>query len=349
MLISEPGQTLVLGGHRLGISGTARGEVAAACAWMCPPARIDARETAEWRLIADWCPEPRSLPVQPRQWTLRLGERAWPRLAVADAGPDWAVVVGQYRRGEELVRIEADRQARTTRILIPAAFAGSVRWVPWLVRVFFGTRMLDGGWLLLHAASVGVGGRAILIGGAAGSGKSSLAHLACAQLGAVFMADDLTFVWRTPQGIRALGWPTRVCLSVDLMEPGEGTDHELHDELSIGRRERWVLSPSQYCAATRFRRGGTAPVAVAVLLVRDGTGHRLESLAADLDHTAFMTDTLGLFGVPAAGRKGTDGQALGEVLQRVPLLRVDARRDAADIAPDLWDQLRRVIRTEVTA
>jgi hypothetical protein len=348
-LVSESGQTLILAGHRLRLSGTATGEIAAACAWMCPPARIDAHETAEWTVIADWCSPPCSLPAQPRQWTLRLGERAWPRLAVADTGPGWAVVAGQYRRGEELVRIEADRQARTTRVLIPAALAGSVRWVGWLVRVFFGTRMLAGGWLLLHAASVGMGGRAVLIGGAAGAGKSSLAHLACAQSGAVFMADDLTFIGRTPQAVGALGWPTRVCLPVDLMEPGEGTDHELHDMSSAWRRERWVLSPSQYSAATRFRRGGTAPVAATVLLERDGAGRRLESLAADPDHTAFMRDTLGLFGVPAAGQNGTDGQALGQLLQGVPLLHVDAGHDAADIAPDLWNQLRGVIRTEVTA
>ncbi len=348
-MVSEPGQTLILGGHGLRLSGTARGEVAAACAWMCPPGRIDAHETAEWTLIADWCSAPCSLPAQPRQWTLRLGERAWPRLAVADTGPDWVVLVGQYRRGEELVRIEVHRQARTTRVLIPAALAGSVRWVAWLVRVFFGTRMLDGGWLLLHAASVGMSGRAVLIGGAAGAGKSSLAHLACAQLGALFMADDLTFIGRTPQGTGALGWPTRVCLPVDLMKPGEGTAHELHDGPSTWRRERWVLSPSQYCAVTRFRRGGTAPVAAAVLLVRDGVGRWLESLSADLAHAAFMRDTLGLFGVPAAGRNEIHGQALGELLQGVPLLRVDVRRDVADIASDLWDLLRGVIRTEVTA
>jgi len=349
-LVSESGQTLILAGHRLRLSGTATGEIAAACAWMCPPARIDApEETAEWTLIADWCSPPGSLSAQPGQWTLRLGERGWPRLALADTGSGWSVVVGQYRRGEELVRIEADRQAQTTRVLIPAALAGSARWVGWLVRVFFGTRMLAGGWLLLHAASVGMGGRAVLIGGAAGAGKSSLAHLACAQLGAAFMADDLTFIGRTSQGVGALGWPTRVCLPADLMEPGEGMDHELHDVSSTWRRQRWVLSPSQYSAATRFRRGGLAPVAAAVLLEREGVGGRLEGLAAGPDHTAFMRDTLGLFGVPAAGRNGTDGQALREVLKGVPLLHVDAGHDAADIAPDLWNQVRGVLRTEVTA
>lgn len=49
--------------------------------------------------------------------------------------------------------------------------------------------------LTLHASAVAVAGRAVLIRGASGSGKSGLA-LRLLALGAVLVADDRTRVWR---------------------------------------------------------------------------------------------------------------------------------------------------------
>lgn len=56
--------------------------------------------------------------------------------------------------------------------------------------------------LILHASSVTFGGRAMLITGPSGSGKSALA-LRLIALGAALIADDRTEVITTPQGLIA--------------------------------------------------------------------------------------------------------------------------------------------------
>ena len=55
---------------------------------------------------------------------------------------------------------------------------------------------------LLHASTVAVGGRAVLIEGPPGSGKSDLA-LRLLDRGAQLVADDQTLVVRTPAGLVA--------------------------------------------------------------------------------------------------------------------------------------------------
>jgi hypothetical protein len=58
----------------------------------------------------------------------------------------------------------------------------------------------------LHAAGVASGGRAILVPGASGSGKSTLA-LALARAGFGFLGDDMSFLVRSTEGLRALAFP----------------------------------------------------------------------------------------------------------------------------------------------
>ena len=55
---------------------------------------------------------------------------------------------------------------------------------------------------LLHASTVAIGGRAVLIEGPSGSGKSDLA-LRLLDRGAALVADDQTLVLRTPAGLVA--------------------------------------------------------------------------------------------------------------------------------------------------
>ena len=55
---------------------------------------------------------------------------------------------------------------------------------------------------LLHASTVAIGGRAVLIEGPSGSGKSDLA-LRLLDRGAMLVADDQTLVVRTPAGLVA--------------------------------------------------------------------------------------------------------------------------------------------------
>jgi hypothetical protein len=58
---------------------------------------------------------------------------------------------------------------------------------------------------VLHAAAVDAGDGAILICGAKGAGKTTLA-LALLARGAAYMASDRTIVWQAQEGVRATGW-----------------------------------------------------------------------------------------------------------------------------------------------
>ncbi len=59
---------------------------------------------------------------------------------------------------------------------------------------------------LLHASTVAIGGRAVLIEGVSGSGKSDLA-LRLIDRGAELVSDDYTLVQRLPQGLTAAAAP----------------------------------------------------------------------------------------------------------------------------------------------
>ncbi|MFD1509564.1 HPr kinase/phosphorylase [Lacimonas salitolerans] len=56
--------------------------------------------------------------------------------------------------------------------------------------------------LLLHASTVAMAGRAVLITGCSGAGKSALA-LQLLALGAVLVADDITHLWRAGHNLMA--------------------------------------------------------------------------------------------------------------------------------------------------
>lgn len=58
----------------------------------------------------------------------------------------------------------------------------------------------------IHASAVAIGGRAVLIGGLSGSGKSDLA-LRLIDRGAELISDDYTIVRRTPGGLVASAPP----------------------------------------------------------------------------------------------------------------------------------------------
>jgi hypothetical protein len=339
---AESGTTLFLDGHCVRVNGSAVGEVAAVLAWMCPPAHVDPCDAPpDWTLVLDEAAEDSA--TAPMAWAVVLGAAGWPRLSVVGGDRDWLDVVGQYRRDDPLVGITVDRRSRQTRVSVPGGFARSVRWADWLIRVFFGTRMLSDGWRLLHASCVAIGGASIVIGGSAGAGKSSLAHLACTQLGAAFMADDLTLIARVGGVVTAVGWPTRICPPADLKLMGDAVAREARVVGSSWRRERWVLSPSQHAEVTGFRRAGTAPVAAVVLLEREPTVGGTDGLAADPDQEAFMTDVLGLMGNPVALPCVTDRLPVSGLMGGTPTVHVTVDQPAANLAPIVWARLRPVL------
>jgi hypothetical protein len=77
-----------------------------------------------------------------------------------------------------------------------------------LVRAALAWRMLSRGGALLHAAGIVLRGRAFVLAGASGSGKSTWARLA-AEAGASVLSDDLVLLDGRGGGIEALGAPFR--------------------------------------------------------------------------------------------------------------------------------------------
>jgi hypothetical protein len=76
------------------------------------------------------------------------------------------------------------------------------------VRAALAWRMLSRGGALLHAAGIVLGGRAFVLAGPAGSGKSTWARLA-EEAGGSVLSDDLVLLDGHGDGIEALGAPFR--------------------------------------------------------------------------------------------------------------------------------------------
>lgn len=115
------------------------------------------------------------------------------------------------------------------------------------------------GTLTLHASSVAIDGRAVLICGHAGAGKSSLAA-ACLRAGALLMSDDITAVIHEARWMAHPGTP-----AIRLWEAGARAfvdDPRALPEFSATWSKR-VLVPSRLGAMTL---ASPAPVALVVVL-----------------------------------------------------------------------------------
>ncbi|SFK19999.1 hypothetical protein SAMN05216275_11997 [Streptosporangium canum] len=238
-----------------------------------------------------------------------------PQLAVVDAADGLLRLLGRYRPGTPAALLEVDRTRRMTRVVVPGMGPGR-HWPDWVARLYFSCRLLDSGWRMLHASAVVVDEVAVLFVAGQGGGKSTLAHRACTELNARFMADDLVLVG--PDGIVA-GWPTRAALPAELAAPGEAQGRPL---LVKGTRQRILFTPAEHRAvfvyAPPTRLGAVVHVTAAA---KPGQGaHRPAAWAAPLnpaDLTAvvaeamnipgqrlYSTDLLCLTGGPPSARVG---------------------------------------------
>lgn len=342
-----PEFVLSVAGRRVKLTGTPLKAVQGACTWMCPPAQsMPVEETADWVVFV----EPMAVeaaPVMPATWSVLLGDYGWPRLERTVSAAGSTIAVGQYRPQDALATITVDRDTRSTRVLVPAGATHAARWVDWLVRAYFGGVLLTDGWLLLHAAAVSFGGRVVLLGGAPGAGKSSLAHVLCRELGASFLGDDLVFVAPgADRSIEAIGWPTRVSVPLELAGAPDGSNLDRRHVSPTWHRERWLASPAEYCAAYGISREGSGRVAAVVLLERDDEGADLGLLTADDGHLAFMTDLLGLVGPAAAERHAPDSRTVAAFLGHLPVLRFAIEHVTTGTAELIWPQLRSLLDAE---
>jgi hypothetical protein len=110
---------------------------------------------------------------------------------------------------------------------------------------------------MLHAAAVTVDAGTVLVLAGPWGGKSMLAHRACREHGAAFLADDLVFLCEDGT---VVGWPTRVALPVSLC-----TDIEIprrQRRVVDGQlRDRVLFTPSEYRRAFAVRSAGPTSAA----------------------------------------------------------------------------------------
>jgi hypothetical protein len=353
---------LVLAGHRLRLRSTDPGILADAAAVMVPPChQADAGgEAPGWRIEVETATG--GPPGQGRQDGLPVV--SWPqsgrRLVVHRSDGGVIEATGAYREGAALVWIEADARAGRTRVLLPPDDPLSRRWPDWLARSFFGARLLSGGWLLVHASAVRVvtpaGPRAVLVVAGSGGGKSTLAYRACRELGAGLMADDLALVRAQPGGVQVIGWPTRACVPVEVLDPdllgslpGELVSHR---SAAGRRRSRLTLRPPEYERLLGISRAGPELLGGIICPSPADGGHATASrmtpqqasgvLAAASQvpgQRAAMTDLVGLTGVPAipGPRLADGGRRLLPADGSIPVVAVGVPDMSLLPALPVWD------------
>jgi hypothetical protein len=224
----------------------------------------------------------------------RLPELGHPALSWEDSGMRLTILdtlegvvrlAARYRASSGTALLTVDRPGHRTTVLIPGEDLVSRRWADWVVRAFFGPRLLADGWVLLHAAAVRVthdgGDRAVVILAGPRGGKSTIAHRACAELGAGFMADDLVLLKVGDRGsAQVIGWPTRVCVPTELLDQSlfdALPDHSVaRIEVSAQGRRRLVLSPPDYQSLLGVTRAQPGPVALGgfLTLLPEASGRR---------------------------------------------------------------------------
>jgi hypothetical protein len=321
-VVSAGGTDLLLAGHRVRVTGEDTSLLGDAVSVLVPPCALEpvtAHEPA-------WHVDVAVAAVAVRD-TQETGHPvlSWPdsgmRLTVLDAGGALRVAA-RYRSGSPPAVLEVERLRRRTRVVIPDGDLPSRRWPDWVVRLFFGTRLLADGWLLLHAAAVRVaaagGNRTLLILAGQRGGKSTLAHRACVELGARFMADDLVLLRAGSEVPEVTGWPTRVCLPAELLDGpvlAGLADRVVTQVTAGGMRRRLVVSPAEYQQLLGVGRAGPAVLGGVLAVVPAGGrsgpaaratvlgGERLAAVLAGAGRVAAqrlrMLDLLGVAGDPA--------------------------------------------------
>jgi hypothetical protein len=337
------GTGLTLAGHRLRMCAADLGGLRESVSLLAPPCDVDAglKFDPEWTInISAGGPGERPV-VEAGRPVL-----SWPEigrcLTVLAASDGMLRLACRYRSNSAVTVIEVDRQHRSTRVSLPPGDPASARWPDWVARAFFGSRLLDDGWQLVHASAVGLptsaGQRALLVLAGQHGGKSTMAHRACTELGATFMADDLVLLRADPDCIRVVGWPTRVCVPAELLPATVGSapfEQIVHSLMAGQPRRRLVISPTEHERLFGVVRSGPAalggvllvlPTAVGSQADRAGTLAR-EGLAAAVTEAAdvpaqrlMMVDILGVAG-PAASMSRQSSSAAGllaDGLERVP-------------------------------
>jgi HprK-related kinase B len=211
-----------------------------------------------------------------------------------------------------------------------------------LVNACYAKAVLDRGHVLLHAAGVSRGGRAVVLAGPPGAGKSSAAlHLV--EAGLRFVSNDRVLV-RTQDGrVQALGYPKQPRVNPGtllghrrlsaLLEPAERAALEALDPASL-----WSLEAKRDVDLDAIYGAGTVELAAemrALVLLRwrrESHGFQMARLdpAAALERLEVFRKDLGAFDLDRApGAPPTSAELAGyrALVSSVPVLEVTGRVD----------------------
>jgi hypothetical protein len=349
---------LVLAGFRLRVMAGCARLLEAVVAVMVPPCEAEPSQVREphWMLqVEEGAARPGSDALFKDRPVLAL-PHGGPRLAIADVADGVVRLLGRYRPDAAVSVIEVDAARRRTRVVVPSGDGVGLRWADWLARVFFASRMMAAGWQMLHASAVAVDGAAVVFLADQRGGKSTLAHRACAELGAEFLADDLVLVGRDRT---VVGWPTRIALSAELVgaQASVGVDHRT--VVAGLPRQRVVLSPAQHRTALKVAYSPPAPLGALVSVEPSLLDERCAAWAIELDEGAldqavtravdvpaqrlYVSDVLALMGGPRPAGRADDELAIRGLLSDIPaaMLRVG---DMASLSQaPVWEALAPVV------
>ncbi|WP_310913370.1 hypothetical protein [Lipingzhangella rawalii] len=270
-----------------------------------------------------------------------------PQLAIVEESAGLLRAVGRYRPDSVPVRMEVRAGECLTRLLIPADEPQAVRWADYAARVFFASRMLADGWRMLHASAIALDGTAVLFLADQEGGKSTLAHRACVELGAGFLADDLVLI--SAEGM-VVGWPTRIAVPAELVRNADETSGLMP---AIGQRRRVAFTPVEHRSVSGIEYSPPVPLGALVCIQSDQSatdplrasvlaGCSRESFvvtAADVPaQHLFVSDLVGLMGGPRSG-SGGEPVAGTETSWQVPAVLLTVGDMAGFARAPVWEVL----------
>jgi hypothetical protein len=179
----------------------------------------------------------------------------------------------------------------------------------------------------VHAAGLAVGQKGLLIPGSSGSGKSTLA-LALARAGFGYLGDDMLFLDRAGEGLRALAFPE----AVDLTDETVRLFPDLADLLGNEKRPGWPKR--QLRAEERF---GAEIVwqcrPVALVFPRVARSGR--SMLTPMDRGEALLEILPNILLTEAASSQQHLEALGELVASCACYRLETGTDFAELATRL--------------
>jgi hypothetical protein len=139
-------------------------------------------------------------------YNIRLDVTLIPPAGIPDDDEDGGELEVRFEAGRWLMR-RGDFQAEWN----PTTGRGTIRQpaqpyaIDSVIRIILSLVLARDGGFLLHAASAMRGGRALLLSGVSGAGKTTIARMAPA--GAILLSDEISCVRRTGTGYHAFGTP----------------------------------------------------------------------------------------------------------------------------------------------